>query len=159
MRSRDKGSWRACTSGIGAAVLAVVLACIPAGQGRAETLKQALAAAYKFNPRLYAARATHRATDEEVHRALSGYRPSVNGSADTSYEKQITDGRNFHTNTDSNPRGYTVGAVQPLFRGFRTVNAVNAAEATARAGWETLLTTEALVLLDAVLRTTRTHWR
>jgi outer membrane protein len=150
VRSRDKGSWRACTSGIGAAALAVLLACIPAGQGRAETLKQALAAAYKFNPRLDAARATQRAVDEEVPRALSGYRPSVNGSADTSYEKQITDGRNFHTNTDSNPRGYTVGAVQPLFRGFRTVNAVNAAEATARAGWETLRTTEALVLLDVV---------
>ena len=30
------------------------------------------------------------------------------------------------------------------------MNAVNAAEATARAGWETLRTTEALVLLDAV---------
>jgi hypothetical protein len=28
--------------------------------------------------------------------------------------------------------------VQPLFRGFRTVSAVNGAEATARAGWETL---------------------
>ena len=119
---------------------------------RAETLRQALAAAYKFNPRLDAARATQRATDEEVPRALSGYRPSVNGSADTSYEKQHhrVGRQTFDTNTESNPRGYTVGLVQPLFRGFRTVNAVNAAEATVRAGWETLRTTEAAVLLEAV---------
>ena len=157
VRSRDKGSWRACTLGIGAAALAVVLACAPASQARAETLKEALAATYKFNPRLDAARATQRAVDEEVPRALSGYRPSINGSADTSYQKSITDpsavGRAAgaqHSNTEFNPRGYTVGAVQPLFRGFRTVNAVNAAEATARAGWETLRITEASVLLEAV---------
>ena len=80
------------------------LACIPAGQGRAETLKQALAAAYKFNPRLDAARATQRATDEEVPRALSGYRPSVNGSADTSYEKQITDRARTFTPTPNPTR-------------------------------------------------------
>jgi outer membrane protein len=116
----------------------------------AETLRQALAAAYKFNPRLDAARATQRATDEEVPRALSGYRPTVSGSADTSWQKQITDGPGIHSNTELNPRGYTVGMVQPLFRGFRTVNAVNAAEATVRAGWEALRITEASVLLEAV---------
>ena len=123
---------------------------------RAETLKQALAAAYKFNPRLDAARATQRATDEEVPRALSGYRPSITGSADTSYQQNITDPSavgatgSQHSNDEINPRGYTVGVVQPLFRGFRTVNAVNAAEATARAGRETLRTVEAAVLLEAV---------
>ena len=40
--------------------------------------------------------------------------------------------------------------VQPLFRGFRTVNAVNAAEATVRAGRETLRLAEESVLLEAV---------
>jgi outer membrane protein len=40
--------------------------------------------------------------------------------------------------------------VQPLFRGFRTVNAVNAAEATVRAGRETLRLAEQSVLLEAV---------
>ena len=39
---------------------------------------------------------------------------------------------------------------EALFRGFRTVSAVNAAEATVRAGWETLRITEAAVLLEAV---------
>ena len=106
----------------------------PAG---AETLPEALSSAYKFNPRLDAARATLRATDEEVPRALSGYRPSITGSADTSV-RHITTNPGTIANGESNPRGYQVGMVQPLFRGFRTVNAVNAAEATVRAGRETL---------------------
>ena len=57
---------------------------------RAETLNEALTSAYKVNPRLDAARATLRATDEEVPRAISGYRPTVTGNADTSFEKTTT---------------------------------------------------------------------
>ncbi|MDX2205199.1 MAG: TolC family outer membrane protein [Hyphomicrobiaceae bacterium] len=114
----------------------------------AETLSQALSAAYKFNPRLDAARSSQRATDEEVPRALSGYRPSVTGSATTAY--QNTRGAAATTSGELNPRTYSVGVVQPLFRGFRTVNAVNGAEATVRAGRETLRTAEASVLLEAV---------
>ncbi|HJU32052.1 MAG TPA: TolC family outer membrane protein, partial [Hyphomicrobiaceae bacterium] len=115
----------------------------------AETLLQALASAYKFNPRLDAARATLRATDEEVPRALSGYRPVVTGSADTSYQNVNTKPGSAAAG-ESNPRGYQVDLVQPLFRGFRTVNAVNAAEATVRAGRETLRLAEQSVLLEAV---------
>ena len=40
--------------------------------------------------------------------------------------------------------------MQPIFRGFRTKNAVSAAEATVRAGWETLRIAESSVLLEAV---------
>jgi outer membrane protein len=134
-----------------AAGLSALLACAAPSLARAETLLEALAAAYKFNPRLDAGRALQRATDEEVPRALSGYRPSITGSADTSYQKSIVESANptLSSNSEFNPRGYTVGAVQPLFRGFRTVSAVNAAEATVRAGWETLRITEAAVLLEA----------
>ncbi len=146
----DMGLLRVTRLGISAAALATMLACTLPGHARAETLREALAASYKFNPRLDAARSTQRATDEEVPRALSGYRPSITGSADTSYQKSITDSPALHSNTEFNPRGYTVGAVQPLFRGFRTVSAVSAAEATVRAGWETLRITEASVLLEAV---------
>jgi outer membrane protein len=39
---------------------------------------------------------------------------------------------------------------QPIFRGFRTKNAVSLAEATVRAGWEALRDTESAVLLDSV---------
>jgi outer membrane protein len=139
---------------LGWAWLACLALGLTASGARAETLKEALNSAYKFNPRLDAARATQRATDEEVPRALSGYRPSVTGSADTSYQLQTTQptpGSGIPgATTETNPRGFQVGAIQPIFRGFRTKNAVSAAEATVRAGWEALRSTEASVLLEAV---------
>jgi outer membrane protein len=122
-----------------------------AGSAGAETLNEALNATYKFNPRLDAARALQRATDEEVPRALSGYRPSITGTADTTYDRstnKTTTGIN--QSSESNPRGYAVGLTQPIFRGFRTKNAVSLAEATVRAGWEALRSSEASVLLEAV---------
>jgi outer membrane protein len=149
------GGWRSLLRAwIGPAVLAGVLAAT-AGSAGAETLKEALNAAYKFNPRLDAARALQRATDEEVPRALSGYRPTIAGSADTTYEVQTTSPGSFGANhtgsaASGNPRGYAVGLTQPIFRGFRTKNAVSLAEATVRGGWEALRTTENSVLLEAV---------
>ena len=127
--------------------LAAILAWVPLGAVNAETVKEALAAAYKFNPRLDAARSTLRATDEEVPRALSGYRPTITGNADTSFERTTV--RPPGTTSDSNPRGYSVGLVQPIFRGFIVVNTVAEAEATVRAGRETLRTAEQSVLLEA----------
>jgi outer membrane protein len=141
---------RRLLGGVGGGLLVLALACFGSGAAGAETLKEALHATYKFNPRLDAARSIQRATDEEVPRALSGYRPSITGSADTSYEKQTTRAAGGSSSGESNPRGYEIGAVQPIFRGFRTKNAVSAAEATVRAGWEALRTTEASVLLEAV---------
>ena len=137
---------------LGGALLFVAGVGLGGSGASAETLKQALGATYKFNPRLDAARAIQRATDEEVPRALSGYRPSITGSADTSFERQTTrfGGGLGSSTTDSNPRGYQIGAIQPIFRGFRTKNAVSAAEATVRAQWETLRITEGQVLLEAV---------
>jgi outer membrane protein len=144
------GRFRLASPSVGLGTLTALVwtltAIAPAG---AETLHEALSAAYKFNPRLDAARATQRATDEEVPRAISGYRPSITGSADTSY-RHVTTNPGTIANGDSNPRGYQVGLVQPLFRGFRTVSAVSAAEATVRAGRETLRLAEQSVLLEAV---------
>jgi outer membrane protein len=147
---KPSGRFHIASSGVSlgtlAALACMLVAIVPAS---GETLRQALSSAYKFNPRLDAARATLRATDEEVPRALSGYRPSVTGSADTSY-RHTTTSPGSNSNGESNPRGYGVGLVQPLFRGFRTVNAVSAAEATVRAGRETLRLAEQSVLLEAV---------
>jgi outer membrane protein len=148
VRSQDRRLGKHAASVCAVALFGLLLGARgqPAG---AETIFQALTAAYQFNPRLDAARATQRATDEEVPRALSGYRPVITGSADTSYQNTTTRPPSASSG-ESNPRGYQVGMVQPLFRGFRTVNAVNAAEAQVRAGRETLRTTEQIVLLEAV---------
>ncbi len=118
----------------------------------AETLSDALASAYKSNPRLDAARATLRATDEEVARAHSGFRPTITGNADITHTDQTTTSRidGSKNSTDLSSSGYSVNAVQPLFRGFRVVNQVKEAEAGVRAGRETLRITEQAVLLDVV---------
>jgi outer membrane protein len=135
--------------GLGLAALAAFTACPVHIEARAESLQEALSAAYKFNPRLDAARATLRATDEEVPRALSGFRPTVVGNADTGYQMQTTR-PSQPGKAESNPRGYSVDLQQPIFKGFRVVNTVREAEATVRAGRETLRTTESSVLLEGV---------
>ncbi len=61
-----------------AALAALLFAvCSPAG---AESLKEALAAAYLYNPTLKAARAQLRTTDNGVSLAKSGYRPTISAT-------------------------------------------------------------------------------
>jgi len=48
----------------------------------AQTLSEAMAAAYQNNPQLQAERARQRATDEDVSRAWGGYRPQVTVNAE-----------------------------------------------------------------------------
>lgn len=133
-----------CAIALGVAALAA-----PLGTASAETLNQALAATYKYNPRLDAERARLRATDEEVARAMSGYRPVITGEADVTYQDSRTRPSSI-TNGGNVSRGYSVQLVQPLFRGFRTTNSVSEAEALVRAGRETLRDVERQVLLEAV---------
>jgi outer membrane protein len=126
---------------------ALMLSC--ADIASADTLDETLAAAYQYSPRIDAERARLRATDEEVARAMSGYRPVITGSADVGVQ---------HTNTrpdtlgegTTKPRGYGIELTQPIFRGFQTTFAVNQSEAEVRAGRETLRNVEQSVLLEAV---------
>lgn len=133
--------------GLGAGLCLVALG--PTGPAAAETLQEALAATYGYNPRLDAQRAFQRATDEEVARAKSGYRPTISGNADIAAERNDTR-PTLSSNGWTKPRGYGVELVQPIFRGFRTYNAVNEAEATVRAEREILRDVERTVLLQAV---------
>ncbi|HEX2843581.1 TolC family outer membrane protein [Hyphomicrobium sp.] len=116
---------------------------------RAETLNQALAAAYEYNPQLDAERARLRAVDEEVTRARSGFRPVITGNADLNYQFQNQKTSASKTEQELKPSGYSVDVVQPVFSGFRTINAVNEQEANVRAGRETLRGVEQSVLFDA----------
>jgi len=116
---------------------------------RAESLLDAVADAYRYNPRLDAERARLRATDEEIARAHSGYRPQVNLDADFARERQEVR-PDLGQSGNSSPRGYSVQLVQPVFRGFQTMNAVSEAESLSRAGRETLRSVEQDVLQTAV---------
>lgn len=129
-------------------VLFVLAATLVPTPTRAETLVEALSAAYQYSPRIDAERARLRASDEDVARAMSGYRPTIIGSADVNYQRTNT-GPPSRT-SDASPRGYSIDFTQPIFTGFRTRNAVNESEANVRAARETLRTVEQAVLLDAV---------
>src|SRR5579875_1795950 len=61
-------------------------------QGLPPTLEQALVAAYETNPQLLQERANVRAVDENVPKALSGWRPTVvlNGSGGYTAENERT---------------------------------------------------------------------
>ncbi len=50
----------------------------------------------------------------------------------------------------TNPRGYAVNLAQPVFQGFRNLNAIRGAKSTVQAAREALRTVEQTVLLDAV---------
>lgn len=112
---------------------------------QAETMRSALTAAYESNPELDSARAQLRAIDEEVQRARSGWGPVINGQATLGARQtnSPSQGSDINRNGDIG-----VGVVQPLFTGFRTLNAVSEAEATVRAGRAALRNIEGRVLVD-----------
>ena len=132
----------------GVAVVALNLFVLPA-PAHAETLNDALASAYQYNPRLDAERARLRATDEDVARAMSGFRPQITGQADVNSvttktrPPSITDGT-IH------PKRWRVDAVHSLFKGGQTLRAVEESDALVMAGQQTLRNVEQQILLDAV---------
>ncbi|MBR0655586.1 TolC family outer membrane protein [Roseomonas arctica] len=137
-------------SGIGA----LALHAVPAD---AQTLREALAAAYANNPSLLAARAQLRAVDENVPQALAGWRPTVTMSASPSYTEATQRSRvngptgPFSVYTDINRDGLTAAATvsQPIYRGGRTVASTRRAENQVLAQRARLLATEQQVFQDS----------
>ena len=112
-----------------------------------------------------------RATDENVPKALSGYRPTVTGAASaartaltTTVPPGVTSGvasgaavgpitiatPGAKFNSILNQSTLSLSVNQNLYNGFRTGNNVRAAEAQVRQSQEVLRSTEQQVLLDAV---------
>jgi outer membrane protein len=136
----------ALTVAVFCAALVMLVSPVPA---QAESLLESLSDAYNYSPQLDAQRAQLRATDEDVARANSGYRPSISATFDAGRQRTRVQ-PNFGTAGTTSARGYSVQLVQPIFRGFRTTSAVSAAEASVRAGREQLRQVEQQVLLEAV---------
>lgn len=135
--------------GVSVAALAAALSLGVSTQASAETLRDALAAAYHYNPKLDAERARLRATDEDVNRAESGFRPTVSGSADVGHQKTASQPTSTTTG-ESSPWGYSITMRQSVFNGFRTTSDVAEANAAVKAGRENLRQIETNVLLEAV---------
>ncbi len=132
-------------------LLAVTTVLMGSVAASAESLEEALAAAYESNPQLMAQRAALRATDEGVSQAQASFLPSLSG--------QYTYGESRTTSPDStgedvtipgSSEQYSLTATQNLFRGFRDKNAMNRAKSSVMAGRAQLQSVEQQVLLEAV---------
>jgi TolC family type I secretion outer membrane protein len=129
------------------------------GSAAAQTIDDALAAAYRSNPQLLSARAQLRALDEGVPAALSGWRPTVtlNGSIGKSYDvnrsrSNTTPGPGYVTTVLDRyrtPDSANIQVTQPLYRGGQTLASVSQAENNVQAGRAALVATEESVLLQA----------
>ncbi len=114
----------------------------------AESLLDAMAAAYNNNPTLLARRAALRATDETVPQALSGWRPTVQVTGEagvTGINRSV--GRN-DSSTKIFPRGASLQISQPLYTGGRVAAALEGAEYSVLAGRADLAATEQRVMFD-----------
>jgi outer membrane protein len=139
MTNRFKALWLCAVS--------IAALAAPAAAG-AETLAEAMALAYESNPQLQSQRALQRQTDETYVQARAGWRPTLNATATSQYQ----DTPNPFQNTRSTTRR-TVGQLQlnqPLFTGGRVSANIDAANATVRAGRETLRLTEINILQQVV---------
>jgi outer membrane protein len=114
------------------------------------TLEQAWVQAYQNNPSLEAARASLRATDEQVSQALSHWRPSVDatGTYGKTYQYAPTLDPFGSGAFAGKTRGFGVQATQPLFRGFRTKSETEAAEKQVLAGRAKLASVEQQLFQD-----------
>ncbi len=136
----------------GGVALAALLTAFSSGVALAEPLNQALAMAYASNPQLLEQRAYLRSVDQGVAEALSGWRPTLTFSADGSSVKrgdyEIRGDKQRDVWRQDRSLGLTL--TQPLFTGFRTVNAVDQAKHQVFAEREKLRSVEQTVLLGAV---------
>lgn len=128
-----------------ATLSAVALSGLAGGPAGAQSLEEALAAAYQTNPVLEAQRAQLRATDELVPQARSGYLPSLEASGDVGRVRTEQSGQVGVVT----PRNVDINLTQPIYRGGRTAAGVSRAENLVQSQRASLVAAEQDVLLDA----------
>ncbi len=113
----------------------------------ADTLREALIAAYDTNPNLTAARENQRATNEGVPLAKANGRPDIVAQP-TYFENVMQDGGSSVTQA----RGFSVNGTisAPLYTGGGIKNAVRAAENRVEAGFANLRGTESAIFSAVV---------
>jgi outer membrane protein len=130
--------------------VAALITLLPS-MAEAETLADAIAAAYSNNPTLEAARATARATDENFAQARAGFLPQVDLNA--SYGVRRTDGIAKGPDaklSDTEPAAYGISATQQLLTGGRRGGQLKLAGANIDQAQEQLRSIEQSVLLQAI---------
>jgi outer membrane protein len=158
---------RPVLAGIGGALIVMVLPPY-ASTGRAETMSGALARAYAGNPDINQQRAGVRATDENLPRATSTWRPTATATAQYGYNhldetsaaptsvaagsssaaSAVSGTPSLKLRAATAPWNYGLTVSQNLFNGNRTVNGVRQAESNIFGARETMRNTEENVLLN-----------
>ncbi len=110
----------------------------------AETLREAMAAAWEGNPELAAARARQEALAETTNQARAAGRLTAGATGNAGYDRLGYDGSDTRTGTTSALGG--VNATLPIWTGGRVSSAVRAAKGDVAAGGEALRDVEADVL-------------
>ncbi|NWG70325.1 MAG: TolC family outer membrane protein [Parvularculaceae bacterium] len=134
---------------------ATALALFAAFPASAQSLKEALASAYRSNPTVEAARANYRATEELKAQAISNVLPQIaaDGSASKVENTQTRNpsvfGPGGATTTNIEPLTAGIDGAVPVFTGFRNYNAIRQARARVRAGEAELISIEQSLLRDA----------
>lgn len=127
-----------------APVLGLTLGLL-ASQATAETLGDALIAAYWTFPGLQARREDQRAIDEGVSQARSGYQPTLGVTAGVLGSETA-----LPLLGQINASGVGLVGEQPLYTGGRVAHAITAAQADVAAGREGLRTADQALLLNVI---------
>ena len=129
-------------------ITGTVLAALLAGTASADTLREALVAAYQSNPTLTAQRQALRATDATVAIARAAGRPQVSGTV--GLNRDLTRSGILNTGGSKNNVSVGVNVSYPLFDGGSVRNQVKGAETRVLAGRATLQAVEGDVFTNAV---------
>lgn len=119
-----------------------------ASSAAAEPLAAALARTYRGNPQLSAERARQRSDDENVPRALSGFRPNINAQAQ--FGPTYLRPRPGTGDYIASPLTLSLSLQQMLFDSGKTAAGVRSAESAVFGGRASLRGVEQTVLLMAV---------
>ncbi|RED51022.1 TolC family outer membrane protein [Aestuariispira insulae] len=116
---------------------------------QAQTLQEALAAAYLNNPTLQAGRASLRATDESLPQAKDGWRPSISLTGTQGRSNQKIHSTGSSSDNDRTFWSAELSVTQNLYEGGGTEADIEAAEANILSARASLHSTEQSILLQA----------
>ncbi|WP_247877912.1 TolC family outer membrane protein [Azospirillum sp. TSO22-1] len=132
-------------------VFVLSVGALGSGGAAAQTLEEALAQAYSTNPTLASQRAALRAADERVSQALSGYRPTVQGTLSaggTRTNSAFESAGGNRSTSAATPKSAGLSVTQPIYDATVGPN-VRRTERLVEAQRATVVNTEQQVLLNA----------
>lgn len=130
----------------------------------AETLRDAIALAYRTNPALQGQRANQRALDETIPQARANLRPEITVSSSATYSRTdrpdsaavdfngdgVIDIPANNNITEADSAGVSIGLSQNLYTGGRIARGIDAAEAGVLSGREQLRALEQQVMASVI---------